>query len=244
VTLSFKPTKFSQSAVLYIDNAVLPSESISSFYRRLFVSYTKMSKNEREKVIHKHNYELLLDAIARNVKVCIKTANGFVADKVSVFAVASAKDELFNYILGFDGKTNITMRLASVETVVCLSSSANIPDDFKSLLERQLACSPQYPIYKSDNEPIVVQLTPKGKTLFEKIYLYRPTPEKIEGDLYTFNCSGNQVLYYFERFGENALILSPKRLGIFMRNYYHFALKKYKTIYRDGNQNGPGSNKR
>ena len=72
----------------------------------------------------------------------------------------------------------------------------------------------------------------KGKRLFEKIYLYRPTPISIEENIYTFNCSANQLLYYFERFGENALILSPKKLGIFMRNYYYFALKKYKTIYK------------
>ena len=61
--------------------------------------------------------------------------------------------------------------------------------------------------------------------------MYRPVPVSVEGDIYTFDCSANQVLYYFERFGSEALILSPKRLGIFMRNYYYFALKKYRTIY-------------
>ena len=42
--------------------------------------------------------------------------------------------------------------------------------------------------------------TEKGKVLFERIYLYRPVPTKIEGDVYTFECSANQALYYFERF--------------------------------------------
>ena len=70
-----------------------------------------------------------------------------------------------------------------------------------------------------------------SRELFEKIYLYRPIPITIEGDVYTFDCSANQVLYYFERFGSEALILSPKKLGIFMRNYYYFALKKYRSIY-------------
>lgn len=87
-------------------------------------------------------------------------------------------------------------------------------------------------MYASDDEPIKVQLTEKGKKLFNKIYLYRPTPTSIDGDIYTFNCSANQLLYYFERFGDSALILSPKRLGIFMRNYYYFALKKYKSFYK------------
>ena len=127
------------------------------------------------------------------------------------------------------------MRLASVKTVTLLSVSSNIPEENRILFQRQIACAAQYPIYNTDNEPIKVQLTEKGKKLFEKIYLYRPTPVSIEGDIYTFNCSANQLLYYFERFGESALILSPKKLGIFMRNYYYFALKKYKTIYKGNN---------
>lgn len=98
-----------------------------------------------------------------------------------------------------------------------------------------MASATQYPMYNTDNEPIKVQLTEKGKKLFEKIYLYRPTPVSIEGNIYTFNCSANQLLYYFERFGDSALILSPKRLGIVMRNYYYFAWKKYKAVYKDGN---------
>ena len=87
-------------------------------------------------------------------------------------------------------------------------------------------------MYSTDCEPIQVQLSEKGKKLFQKIYLYRPTPVKIEGNIYTFQCSANQLLYYFERFGDSALILSPKKLGIFMRNYYYFALKKYRSVYK------------
>ena len=128
-----------------------------------------------------------------------------------------------------------TLRLASVKTVSLLSASSHIPEENKLLFERQIACASQYPMYNTDNEPIKVQLTEKGKKLFEKIYLYRPTPVSIEGDIYTFNCSASQLLYYFERFGESALILSPKKLGIFMLNYYYFALKKYKTIYKGNN---------
>lgn len=88
-------------------------------------------------------------------------------------------------------------------------------------------------MYNTDCEPIKVKLTEKGKKLFNKIYLYRPTPVKIEGDIYTFICSANQLLYYFERFGDSALILSPKKLGLFMRNYYYFALKKYRSVYKN-----------
>jgi hypothetical protein len=231
-TFSFKPTKISENALLYVENVLLQSESISSFYRRMFISYAQKTKNEREKIIHKENFELLQKAIKQGVQVCLSLQKGGVMNKVSVYSVSPAKDELFNYVLLCENHHNTTIRLASLKSVALLPSPSHVPDENQILFDRQIACAAQYPMYSSDNEPIKVQLTDKGKKLFEKIYLYRPTPIQIEGDVYTFNCSANQLLYYFERFGDSALILSPKRLGIFMRNYYHFALKKYKTLYK------------
>ena len=112
-----------------------------------------------------------------------------------------------------------------------LPDKATITQKSSELFERQIRCGAQYPIYPSDKDEIKVQLTPNGKKLFEKIYLYRPIPTRIEGDVYYFDCSANQLIYYFQRFGDNALILSPKKLGIKMRDYHYFALKKYRTIY-------------
>jgi hypothetical protein len=231
-TFSFKPTKISEQALLHINQIILHSESLSSFYRRMFLSYAQKTKNEREKIIHKDVFELLQKSVKRGVQVCVQLQTGEVRTPISVYAVSHAKDELFNYVLVYDGKHNITMRLASVRTVALLSTASQIPEENKLLFERQIACAPQYPMYKSDNKPITVELTEKGKQLFEKIYLYRPTPVKIEGNVYTFNCSATQVLYYFERFGNNALITSPKKLGIDMQNYHYFALKKYSQFYK------------
>lgn len=229
--LSFKPTKNSQQALTFINSVLLQSESLSSFYRRMFISYTQKTKNEREKIIHKEHFELLQKAIKKNLCVCLTLKSGELYPNASVYAIAPAKDELFNYVLAYAKDKNQTVRLASVDCVCILPSTAKIPEQNKLLFDRQIACAPQYPMYSTDVEPIRVQLTPQGKRMFEKIYLYRPTPTQIDGDVYTFNCSANQLLYYFERFGENALILSPKKLGIFMRNYYHYAVKKYRTLY-------------
>ena len=231
VALSFKPTKSSESVTIYIENVLLKNEAISSFYRRLFIAYSKKLKNEREKIIHKQNYELLINAVKKELQVCISLDNGHVYNDVSVYAIESAKDELFNYVLCFSDKKNRTLRLAKIKTVSLLAKNAEIPEESQCMFVRQIACGAQYPIYSTDNEPIHVQLSAKGRELFDKIYLYRPIPMEIDGDVYIFNCSANQVLYYFERFGSEALILSPKKLGIFMRNYYYFALKKYRSIY-------------
>ncbi len=228
---AFKPTKNAERAVIYIENLLLNNESLSSYYRRLFTSYSQRTKNEREKIVFKENCSLLSKAIKKSVKICISFTNGKVIKGVSVYSVSAAKDELFNYVLFYNGKQNVTVRLASVKTVSLLAERSEIPDGNAALFKRQIECAAQYPMYNTDREPIKVQLTEKGKVLFKKIYLYRPSPVSIEGDIYTFDCSANQLLYYFERFGDNALILSPKKLGIFMRNYYYFAYKKYRSVY-------------
>lgn len=231
VSLSFKPTRLSEGVFIHIENVLIKNEAISSFYRRMFISYSKKTKNEREKIIHKGVYDLLCRAMDKQVAVCISLDSGQVFGDAAVYAVASAKDELFNYALLYSGKKNRTVRLAKIKTVTLLPVGTEIPQVQAEMFNRQILCGAQYPIYNTDDEPIKVQLSEKGKALFNKIYLYRPIPASVDGDVYTFECSANQVLYYFERFGSEALILSPKKLGIFMRNYYYFALKKYRSIY-------------
>ena len=232
-TFSFKPTKVAEKAIAYIQNVILQNESLSSFYRRMFLAYAQKTKNEREKIVHAENFALLQKALKKGVKVCLILQSGEVMKGANLHSVSPAKDELFNYVLFYRDKKNHTVRLANIYSVSLLSDKAEIPEENAALFDRQVVCGAQYQMYSTDNEPIKVQLNEKGKKLFQKIYLYRPTPVSIDGDVYTFQCSANQLLYYFERFGDSALILSPKKLGVFMRNYYYFALKKYKSRYRN-----------
>ncbi len=233
VPLSFKPTRASERVAVYIENVLLKNESLSSFYRRMFIAYARKTKNEREKIIHREAYDRLCRALERGVQVCISLENGRVYNGVSIYSVTPARDELFNYVLFYGDGKNVTVRLAKIKTVSLLREKSSIPVQSEQLFARQVRYGAQYPVYSSDDQPIRVRLTEKGRALFNKIYLYRPTPVKIEDDVYTFECSAGQALYYFERFGAEALILSPKRLGIFMRNYYHYALKKYRTLYSE-----------
>lgn len=230
-TFSFKPTKTSENVVLYIDNILVKDESLSSFYRRLFTSYASKTKNLRELIIHKENYLQIQKAIKKHLKIAIKLKTGDYFVNVSVYAISHSKDELFNYALLYLNKRNSTIRLSSIDCVTLLSEKSDIPVENIKLFNIQLENDVQYTIYNTDDEPVKVKLTDKGKKLFEKIYLYRPTPISIEGDIYTFHCSAQQILFYFERFGDNAIILSPKKLGIFMRNYYYYSYKSYKKLY-------------
>lgn len=165
---AFKPTRSAEKTVIYIENLLLQNESLSSYYRRLFTAYSRKTKNEREKIIFKENYSLLMKAIKKGVKVCISFVKGNVIKGASVYSVSAAKEELFNYVLFYNGKQNVTARLAAVKTVSLLAERSEIPEGNAELFRRQVECAPQYPMYNTDREPIKVQLTEKGKELFKK----------------------------------------------------------------------------
>lgn len=230
---SFKPTKNSEKAVVYIENALIKNESLSSFYRRLFISYASKPKTEREKIIFKANYDLISESVKKGVKVLIDTKNGSIKS-TSVYKIAAAKDELFNYVLSSDQKRLYTIRLANIRTVSLIKDKALILSDEKEIFDRQIRSGAQYPIFKGETELIKVKMSDKGRFLFKKIYLYRPAPVKIEGHYYYFDCSVNQATHYFKRFGGDGIIVAPKSAAEIMRNFYECAARKCsEAVYKE-----------
>ncbi len=231
VTFSFKPTKASEKAITFIQNVLLKNESLSSFYRRMFISYVSKTQPQREIIIFKENYNLLQKAIKKEKKVCIVTKGGSIKSS-SVYGIFSAKEELYNYLLSTDGQTLFTIRLAKIKDVSILSEKAVVPEDIKDIFDRQVRSGVQYPIYKDEDKLIKVKFTEKGKYLFNRIYLYRPTPVSIEENIYSFDCSTNQAMHYFKRFGNDAIIIEPQNIAEMMRTFYAIATRKYNGILK------------
>lgn len=228
VTISFKPTKMSNKAIEYINNILITNESISSYYRKLLTSYAHKPQNERELIIFKENYDLLNKSIKDNLKVCVSLKNGVMYKDLSVYKIVSSKDELFNYVLLVDNNNaQHTLRLAKIQNVSIIPKERDIPKEVINIFERQIKYGVQYPIYTSEIEIIVVKMSDKGKDLFKRLYLYRPTPFKIENDLYYFDCSYNQVSQYFRRFGKEGMIISPSNLVHSLSNFYYSASRAY-----------------
>lgn len=69
--------------------------------------------------------------------------------------------------------------------------------------------------------------------MFKKIYLYRPTPDSIHDNIYTFTCSHYQVIYYFKRFGGEAIIVSPEKLTKYLQYFYSDSYQDYTEALDD-----------
>lgn len=228
--INLKPTKLSEKDILFIENNLIGNNSISSYYRNLFTSYAHIPQNYREQIIFKDIYETLLDSINKERKVCLTLKNNDVINKVSVYKIESSKEELFNYVLINNDHFSMTLRLSKIKYVTLLNEKRYITDKSATMFNKQIFYGVQHPFYRHNEESVVVKMSERGKEMFKKIYIYRPVPEKIENDLYYFNCSHAQITYYFKRFGADAMIIYPIELTEKMKSYYFKAGKKYNQL--------------
>ena len=228
-SFSFRPTKLIEKAVVHITNYLINGESISSFYRRLFTSYSKKIKNEREKIIFKETYNNILNSIKVRKKAFIEFKSGAIYKDASIYDIKTPKDEFYNYVL-FETNNGIrvTVRLCKIKQVIVLSSPSSFLDKNITLFKKSIKYGVQYLLEDNENEPVKIALSSKGIKLYNRIYLYRPDYEDVKNNIYTFNGPYDQILQYFRRFGKEAFIISPLSLRKKMEYFYSEAYKRYK----------------
>ncbi len=225
--ISLKPTRASADLIRFIQFA--PQDSTASgYFRQMFSSYVSMPRDEREKIIFKDQYELIRKAIREGREISfVRTGRLQKVYTVSPYLIASAKEELFNYVLcSLDGSP-ATFRLSRIAKVIFTGRPSLISSETEHFLKETAEKGPQFVI--TEDQDICVRLSRRGQSLFRSMYLHRPVPEEVRDDLYYFRCSENQILQYFSRFGKDAVILSPAALKEKMKRYYKEGLQAYET---------------
>ena len=225
--INLKPTKMTEKTIINIENNLSLYVSLASYYRNLFTSYSNLKQNYRELVIFKENYNLILESIKNEKQINIVLTSDTIINNASIYKIAHSREELYNYVLISTPNSTQTIRLAKIKYVTITNLKREISSETIDIFEKQIKYGVEYPLLSANEEPVIVRLTDKGLKLYKSIYLYRPTPDKIEGNDYYFYCSYNQIIHYFKRFGSNAIIISPNDLFIKMKNYYFSASKKY-----------------
>lgn len=232
--INIKPTKLTADAIQYINNFLLIDSSVSSYYRRLFESYAKFSQSKRERIICSPVYAKILSTIKEKKKAYIILKNGNEIKEASIYTIKASSDELYNYVLFESQNGNpCTLRLSKIKSIELLNISANITSENISIFEKQIQYGIQYPIYSLSEDPVKVKFTDKGLKMFKKIYLYRPKPSFIEDNIYTFNCSHYQIVFYFKRFGGEAIIISPDKLTKHLQYFFSDSYKDYVEAYEE-----------
>lgn len=227
VIINLKPTKASEATLEYIEAILIGNQSVSSYYRQLFSSYSRLPRDKRELIIFKDSYTKLTESVRQNVMVYFTTTRSEKGNKASVYTMESSKEELFNYVLLCIEGVPATFRLARIKSVKLLKKAR---EDFENALpffNKMRVYGPQYLITHKDDMPVKIKMTPQGESAYEKIYLYRPKYSRKDGNIYTFECSYIQIIHYFSRFGKDAVLLEPKELKTKMMYFYKNGYDSY-----------------
>jgi hypothetical protein len=233
--ISLKPVNESISTISYIQTCLLRNSSLSSYFRRLFASYSKLTQDKREKIIFKPQFDLLSEAIKSRRKVFVMTSSPTEPKmKVDPFALVNSQEETHYYLLNVkDGKPGC-LRLSRLKGVILLSDRCEFKDPQVNLvLDKMMKYGPQY-TYEEGEEISQVELTEKGEAIFKRLYTYRPQAFKKEGRILSFDCSYQQIMQYFIRFGEEAYIIKPLDLKMKMLDFYNKAARSYRNKTDNG----------
>ena len=103
------------------------------------------------------------------------------------------------------------------------NGSHDIGSDWSHIVKRTINYGPQFAI--NELQDIKVKLTLRGQDMYKLIYIHRPVPKLVEGEIWTFDCAWNQVKQYFTRFGAEAQVISPSQYAEEMTEYYKQAYR-------------------
>lgn len=224
-SISFKPTKISIDAINNIEYQ-LNNKGISKYFRLLFSNYAKKPLYQREKIIFKDKVDIIDYSIKNKTAISLK-----LNDKRYTYypyKLLYSGEELFNYLVCCDEFNNITsLRLTNIHDLIKTKAPFVIQDEIIKKLDEMIKLGPQFACDIDSIMEYIIKLTPQGIKKFNKIYIHRPKPYKIEDNLYYFKCSYDQMYQYFFRFGKDAYVISPSTLSKRLRLEYKEASKHY-----------------
>ena len=226
--ISLKPTKESGPVIEYIENCNLHGSSLSEYFRNMFATYSSLPQDKRESIIFKNQKIAILEAIKSKKKIFITVTHSSKSSmEVCPYALVNTKEEMHGYLLACRDNSCLPLRMSRITGVTILQDTATFSERHIKVFDKMIEYGPQFPCGINDAE-IQVELDDLGKQRFKKFYVHRPVPYKVEGDVYFFRCSHDQVISYFKRFGLHAYILSPEHVRRGLMNFHKETYRHYK----------------
>lgn len=223
VTLNFKPSHIASSAIEYICYYCLKDYSLSEFLRMLLVSYTRLHPLVREKIIFKDFVENINQSINKGVNIIYRLKENSSLKQGRPIIMVNSKEELFNYVILKKDDAIISVKLSNFKYISLIKEHYDLSKKDLDIVEKMQTNNPSF-LYQGNEEEIHVKLTYEGEKMYLSHYIHRPPYLRKENGNYYFNCSYFQAYIYFQRFGKEAIIISPKSLQKKLLSFYQKAV--------------------
>lgn len=211
-----------------IENNMLTQVSLSQYINDLLSSYLSISRSSRERIIFHDTFEDLNKAIkSGRIITFSSTSSPDLVFTIRPYMIAASKEEQCNYLLCTDDRSGQprTFRISRIRAIYVTSDTFEINEDIMKELNEVARRNPQS---ASKNVEATVIMTDRGIHKFHMITKNRPDVERREGNTFYFNWPRRQLEDYFERFGKDAVIVSPPECIESLKIFYGKALDAYK----------------
>lgn len=210
-------------------------DNLGKYLKALIEEYCSKSYLEREEIYFYQEFQLLHTAIKLNKKIKFKLPRENSYRYLKPYKITTDPLSMYHYLIGIsiddnhiDNETSsFSYRITNLRNLTQLNEKIFISSDMKKCLEKELQeKGPQFMI-----EHIIetkVYLTLAGIAKYKRLLHLRPQYTAIEDtNIYVFHCTPRQIEYYFFKFGEDAIILSPKELSCTFKSMYKKAYTQY-----------------
>lgn len=197
--------------------------SESSFFRNLIYAYLDKPQSKREEIIFKDNYNLILKAINNKQAISFIHHNNKV--NLAPYKLATSKEEFLTYVIGLNANMKVrSYHLSTMNDLKIEDNFTTFDDEICQLFDRNISNGINYPYDKEYN--VSIKMNDQAIRKFESNFINRPYPTKIDGNIYTFNCSFYQLKSYFSGFTKD-IIVYGKRLKEALIDEYQDAINSY-----------------
>lgn len=202
-----------------------------SYIKALLEEYTRLPFIKREAIFCKQNFETINKAIQSKKQLRITTRTNKEFEAIP-YKIMTDRLGIFNYLVAIDSSSHqpVAYRISKV-SLKAISKSGRINKESENIINQKLLES-DVSFLSKDNIRVIVRLDQYGVQKYNSQLHMRPSYTEILDDgRYVFNCSEDQIKFYFIKFGSSAVIEEPVRLAKTIRNFYRYALNRYQDIH-------------
>ena len=211
--------------------------SVAKFFAAVIEEYVRKPYYKREEIILRDLLNELQSCIDNSTYIKITLRNGK-QHYVRPFSISHDSDYNYHYLVGLSKRAGIeekeyiaSFRISKIDKVKRLKEpSGRVKEPERKEIEQRIRDS-GVQFLLAENSTIVVKLTDLGKKSYESQFHLRPSytkREKVKDRwIYTFNCTQEQIMYYFFKFGPDVEVLEPLSLRTRFQSKYKSAYNLY-----------------
>ena len=211
--------------------------NMGSYIKAIVEEYCQKSYLEREQIILKETFSAIYSAIDTDRVLSIQ----FLLEdytRIRPYKIVTDSLNMYHYLIGYTvshtPKTQLqsfSCRVSHLKKVKVLEEHSFISSGNKKILDQELIQKGAQ-FMSGAITTVRIALSDQGILKYKRLLHLRPNYVSIsdDGHVYTFNCSLNQIEFYFFKFGEDAVILTPIELRQKFQNMYKRAYECYDSF--------------